>query len=883
MKLWILVLGVLVLGVFVGAEASVDREILDRFDAGNDEVEVIVALKKSSFRLSADFSTKGFSGDKLTSVKVNKKELGELLLRGDVVGIEALRYFKVYLGDSVGLVNASPTWNLKVSGDNLTGFSQTVCVIDTGINFSHPDLLGRNLTACSIDCIDKACVENCSEEDLNGHGTHVAGIVGASGGINGIAGEVGLIGVKVFPGASSSGATSLGITNAIDWCVDNSESYNISVISMSLGTDTLYFSACDSSFSLTFTPAVNAAFAKNISVVAASGNDGNLTAIGSPACLSKVIAAGGADKVGGMYSSGNRNSLVKLLGIAVSVNSTNNDGGYISLGGTSMATPMVSGAIAIINQLLDVTSRTMTPLEIESRLNDTGDVINDGASGLDFSRINIYDAVLSLDNVVPNVTLVSPVDNHINLSVNQSFVCNATDWQLANVTFKIWNLSGLYYNEFKDLIGTENETSFDLVNIPNGEYEWNCFVYDGEGNLESGSSNFSLTIGGVGVTLNSPENESATNDNESFFNCSSWSDAGYELDNVTFYLWNSSGDLVNSSVRDISGVENVSVFNWTFEYEDDYVWNCFVFNSNSNVGDGGNFSVRYDVTSPVVADLGVSTGTSSGVISWTTNELANSSAWVSGGSWLNSSDYVLSHSVSVSGLSSSTGYSYVVTSCDEAGNCGNDSGSFQTGAAAPPGGGGSSNPAVDSDIYSLEFGEFSEGVSKVLPEGGLVQFSLNSGSHSFSVLEVEENSADVLIESDPIQVTFYPGEEMKFNLSSEYYYDLFVRLNGIDDGDANFSIRRIIEAIEMEEVVEVEEVEEEVLAEEEVEGVVDVEVFGYSYLFWVVPLVLIVLFFIGKGFKGGRVRKKSKKKRTARKLPKLVKKKDNGKRKKVKA
>ena len=51
-----------------------------------------------------------------------------------------------------------------------------------------------------------------------------------------------------------------------------------------------------------------------------------------------------------------------------------------------------------------------------------------------------------------NVTLVSPVDNHVNSSMNYTFVCKATDWQLVYVTFRIWNSTDIYYNETKNLL-----------------------------------------------------------------------------------------------------------------------------------------------------------------------------------------------------------------------------------------------------------------------------------------------------------------------------------------------------------------------------------------------------------------------------------------------
>ena len=51
-----------------------------------------------------------------------------------------------FLQESVPLINATKTWPLQILGINLTGIKDTVCIIDTGVNFNHPDLIGKNKT-----------------------------------------------------------------------------------------------------------------------------------------------------------------------------------------------------------------------------------------------------------------------------------------------------------------------------------------------------------------------------------------------------------------------------------------------------------------------------------------------------------------------------------------------------------------------------------------------------------------------------------------------------------------------------------------------------------------------------------------------------------------
>jgi len=66
----------------------------------------------------------------------------------------------IFLDDLVNMTNATPSWTVELYNQTLTGIGQTICIIDTGINFSHSDILGKNLT-CNIDCFAKTCIENC--------------------------------------------------------------------------------------------------------------------------------------------------------------------------------------------------------------------------------------------------------------------------------------------------------------------------------------------------------------------------------------------------------------------------------------------------------------------------------------------------------------------------------------------------------------------------------------------------------------------------------------------------------------------------------------------------------------------------------------------------
>jgi subtilisin family serine protease len=799
----------------------------------NGKVRMIVrnpTRAKAGIRMTAtstpvlDGKVKSDLGDRL-SVEVSLEELEELKVRGiDVLGEDKLVH--AFLQDSVGIVGANTTWGLGVSGLSVNGSNVAVCVIDTGVDSSHPDLAGKVLDEycyCSApEGVEASCCPNNLSEDNNasdnsGHGTHVAGIVAAGGGIDGIARGANIVAVKVLN--SSGVGLSSDIKLGIEWCTNDTlvNLYNISVISLSLGNGQYDNSAdCVAADAVPdITSAINAAWAKNISVVVATGNTGggytNATAgISSPACLGNTTKVTASDKADNYASYAFRHASFQdiLVAPGSSINSTDYGGGYQVDSGTSMSAPMVSGAIAVIKQYLGLSGQVKTPDEISGVLNSTGAVLDDSSgSGYNFSRIDVYSAVLSLDVDDPDVALVSPENNTVITNVNHTFVCNFTDWQLENVTLNVWNSSGLFYNETGNLSGFDNESSFNVTNMSEGFYFWNCLAVDELGNSASASVNFSLIIGGLSTMLVSPVDGSYDNVDTNF-SCRVISDGTYVISNVTFYLWNAS-DLIYNLTENISGVDNTSVFNYSFVDDGSYSWNCLGVNnvSGSSWGDF-NYSFVFDSVDPVISSLSSGNpGDTDAEITWNTNETANSSAHVSGGSWSNSSSYVTSHSIDVSELAPDSTYTYSVTSCDRAGNCASDSGSFVTDAASvavTSGGSDSSSSDSGSDgssepaVYEVGVDDIEGGYTKRLGKYDKIEFNISEGDqHSLTVDDVGDDWVELTIESESASFRLGVGQSAKLNLTSLDYYDLLVRLNAIVDDEAELTIKLINESIDV--------------------------------------------------------------------------------------
>jgi subtilisin family serine protease len=429
------------------------------------------------------------------SIEINKTELGLLLNNDQIKEIKPEIRVKALLYDTANITNASTSWSIVYHGYNLTGIDETVCIIDTGVNFSHPDLRNKNKT-CVIDCVGKPCVENCSIGDDNGHGTHVAGIVGANGTLKGISPGTKIIGVKVLSASGSGSGTD--VEAGIQWCINNYNSYNISVISMSLGVvdgqgnEVPYNYYCDSEYSGDLTLWVNDAVLKNISMIIATGNNlgaGNITA---PACIKNATAVGGVDKNDNFYF--NRNNLTDLIAPGVSIYSTKNTGGYMLDSGTSMAAPHVSAAYTIIRQFFRLQyNRNPTVFEIENILKNSSVQINDTAgTRINYSRINVYNSLVYMDNSVPEVSLTTPLNNCG--SSNLTFQCNAKDIKILNVTFMIWNSSGIYNNSQTIAVNNSNSyLTFNLTNLPYGTYYWNCLATDHKNNYSYAANNYTIT------------------------------------------------------------------------------------------------------------------------------------------------------------------------------------------------------------------------------------------------------------------------------------------------------------------------------------------------------------------------------------------------------
>ncbi|MHC4656853.1 MAG: S8 family peptidase [Planctomycetota bacterium] len=181
----------------------------------------------------------------------------------------------------------------------MTGQGVKVCVVDTGIDYTHPDLQNKVIAQFDFTTYTEDAMDD------NGHGTHCAGIIASEGlQYRGVSHDVSLMGAKVldYSGAGYSSDVILGI----NWCVEQ----GADVISLSLG-EGLYSGTCDF---VDMAQAVNNAVDPcGVVVVCAAGNDGVPTAMVAPACASKAIAVGAVDKLDNIASYSDGGSELDLV------------------------------------------------------------------------------------------------------------------------------------------------------------------------------------------------------------------------------------------------------------------------------------------------------------------------------------------------------------------------------------------------------------------------------------------------------------------------------------------------------------------------------------------------------------------------------------------
>jgi thermitase len=281
--------------------------------------------------------------------------------------------------DGLAAIHAVAGWDALGLGRFPVGGGVPVGIVDTGIDAGHEDLAGK-IAACATSRDGKLVVGSCADD--NDHGTHVAGTIGAvannGAGIAGVAFASPLIVCRALSGAGGSG-TVADVAN----CVAFAHARGARVISMSLGGGQ----------AITLRNAVRAAWAGGGSrgsvLVAAAGNDGDAR-LDYPAGYPEVVSVAAVDGAGRRASFSNANADVEVAAPGVNVESTYTGGLYMSLSGTSMATPHAAGVAAVIADLNATANAATIRSKLDAAVDDLGAAGRDPSYG--FGRVNLCKA-----------------------------------------------------------------------------------------------------------------------------------------------------------------------------------------------------------------------------------------------------------------------------------------------------------------------------------------------------------------------------------------------------------------------------------------------------------------------------------------------------------
>ena len=241
----------------------------------------------------------------------------------------------------------------------LTGIGVTVGIIDTGIDANHPDLRGKVKTFR-----DFTNPSNKNPKDDHGHGSHVAGTIAggdASGNANGVAPEAQLIIAKTF--TSSGSSVDENLLKSLQWMADPDENAETNdhpqIISNSWELDNSPYAELTPADE-PFCVVIASLSELGVTAVFAAGNNGSTAeTIKTPASCPQSVSVGATDKNDQLTDFSSRGpvrwknqTLIKpeVTAPGKDIDSVDPGGGYRTRSGTSMATPHVAGALALMQQ-----------------------------------------------------------------------------------------------------------------------------------------------------------------------------------------------------------------------------------------------------------------------------------------------------------------------------------------------------------------------------------------------------------------------------------------------------------------------------------------------------------------------------------------------------
>ncbi len=322
---------------------------------------------------------------------IDVNRIDDLLEVEGVVFLTLNGELHVLLDNAIEIHHVDTVWDFGYTGEGIS-----VAIIDTGIDPNHVSIndfdddpaTNDPKVVAFYDALDDSGDDGSGTSqayDDHGHGSHCAGITAGTGAIDegpmstgeqlyrGVAPGASLVGVKVLDGGGSGSFAE--VMRGMEWTIDNQIKYNIRSASMSLGGP--WMAELTQEQEERVTTLANEMVAHGISLMIAAGNSAAYGTIGTPGAAKDVITVGATEdsRQLAVYSSkgptheGQIKPNVAAIGSAVMSVEANTGNGYVSMSGTSMATPMVAGMAVLLHQA----NPDLQPLMIRSILETTAE------------------------------------------------------------------------------------------------------------------------------------------------------------------------------------------------------------------------------------------------------------------------------------------------------------------------------------------------------------------------------------------------------------------------------------------------------------------------------------------------------------------------------
>lgn len=353
-------------------------------------------------------------------------------------------------------IEADWAWNTTVGSHSIL-----VAVVDTGIDWHHPDL-AANYVALGYDWVNN----DPYPMDDNGHGTHCAGVIAAT--INNSIGIAGLAQVRIMA-EKALDASGIGSSSELAKAIVHAVNQGANVISCSWGS---------SAESTVLHEAVTYAHEHGVLVVAAAGNAAT-NVKHYPAAYDEVVAVAATDELDNPASFTDYGDWVKVAAPGVNIYSTVLGGTYAYMSGTSMATPFVSGVAALIWSRFPNMTRDQVWAQVQYTADDLGVPGFDVYYG--FGRVNARKAVEQApsDHDVLVLSLKTPPY----LKLGSEAVVNATILDMGNsnesgITVELLVNGGVVHSQVIDFLvsGASASLSYSWTPTIQGLYNVTCYI-----------------------------------------------------------------------------------------------------------------------------------------------------------------------------------------------------------------------------------------------------------------------------------------------------------------------------------------------------------------------------------------------------------------------